>query len=306
MCMMLQLPENRLITIENSKKLHNILSKDESPSFTFIERKDPFDVLVLCDHASDKFPHNLNSLGLEEGTYDKHWSVDIGALDVSYVLSELLEAPLIYTNYSRLVADLNRRTDHPTFISEYAGNAPIPANMNITPQEKQARIEELYNPYHDKINLIMEEYSARGRIPILISLHSYTKKFFNQIRSWEMGVLWAQDDRVVVPVINGLRGKGYNVGENEPYDMKYLSMTTTQKHGDMRRLPNLLLEMRNDLIDTKDKAEKTARDIFEIIKPVIQDENIRTHYEGEIHVATDIEYEANYLFKLAESARKTS
>ena len=70
--------------------------------------------LLLCDHAGQRIPASLGSLGVSQTDLDRHIAYDIGALGVSNCLSERLDAELIYQRYSRLVIDCNRPPHNPT------------------------------------------------------------------------------------------------------------------------------------------------------------------------------------------------
>jgi predicted N-formylglutamate amidohydrolase len=61
-------------------------------------------------------------------------------------------------------------------------------------------------------------------------------------------VLWDSDPRAVTPVLDGLRADpGLVVGDNEPYDGA-LKNDTMYRHGTLRGLAHVLIEVRQDLI----------------------------------------------------------
>ncbi|MCB1358193.1 MAG: N-formylglutamate amidohydrolase, partial [Maritimibacter sp.] len=61
--------------------------------------------LVACDHASNAVPPEIGggSLGLSDADMARHIAWDPGAAGVSIGLGELLGAPVVLGNFSRLV-----------------------------------------------------------------------------------------------------------------------------------------------------------------------------------------------------------
>src|SRR3546814_18822709 len=69
-------------------------------------------------------------------------------------------------------------------------------------------------------------------------------------RPWEIGVLWNRDPRLPRPLMERLRAEGLTVGDNAPYSGADGHGSTQHTHGDRRGLANVLIEVRQDLIDT--------------------------------------------------------
>lgn len=72
-----------------------LLSADEpaAVSVELPQATSPF--LLLCDHAGQAIPKRLGDLGLASGDIDRHIGWDIGALAVSRLLAQQLDATLI-------------------------------------------------------------------------------------------------------------------------------------------------------------------------------------------------------------------
>ena len=84
--------------------------------------------VLVCDHASWQVPSSLEGLGVAERHLKRHIGWDIGALGVARRLSNILDAPLIWLNYSRLVIDCNRVLDHPALIAVESATTTNPGN----------------------------------------------------------------------------------------------------------------------------------------------------------------------------------
>lgn len=281
----------------------DLLGPDEPPPFTVENEGGRAKVIVIADHASNRVPEKLNKLGLTDDELGRHWAIDIGSLDVAKAIAARLDAPLLYCNYSRVVIEVNRRLDHPTAIPKAGEGKEIPGNQLIDTQERERRANAIYYPYHRKLEQMILGYLEQGIVPVILSIHSFTPVFFNQRRPWEVAVLWTQDPRLPVPVMEFFRGKGFTVGDNEPYDVRMVSGSTLHRHADSNRLPSLLMEFRNDTIDTPEKAGHMADLLFESLEAPLQTDTLFTFYDGPLFEGAAKEQEDRYFEELAERAK---
>ncbi len=65
-------------------------------------------LLLLCDHASNAVPPDLDNLGVAAPHFERHIAYDIGAAAVTRALARRLGAPALLTTFSRLIIDPNR------------------------------------------------------------------------------------------------------------------------------------------------------------------------------------------------------
>jgi predicted N-formylglutamate amidohydrolase len=199
------------------------------------------DVLLLCDHASNAVPGDID-LGIAPELLDLHIGVDIGAGSVTRALSAQLGAPAILATVSRLVIDLHRETDH-------AGLIPLRSDGHLVPGNAHAdrfdRIARFHAPYH---RLIRDRVRTR-RPKLILSIHSFTPRLEHggTDRPWEIGVLYNRDDRAARPAIDFFRAQGLPTGDNEPYSGRLLN-ATLNRHAEGQGIPSVALEIRNDLI----------------------------------------------------------
>lgn len=202
--------------------------------------------LITCDHATNIVPPFIakGSLGLPDTEMARHIAYDIGGLGVALRLGETLNAPVICSNFSRLVIDPNRGLDDPTLIMQLYDGTIIPGNRHLDPSARQARIDGLYRPYHDALAGL----AARSGIAI-VSVHSFTPQLNGRPpRPWEVGVLSSYDRRLADPLLARLQGAlDTPVGDNEPYG-GHLPGDAVDQHGLQHGRPNVLLELRQDLI----------------------------------------------------------
>ncbi|WP_424988423.1 N-formylglutamate amidohydrolase [Microbulbifer sp. S227A] len=201
--------------------------------------------LITCDHATNTVPPQINGgdLGLPREDMERHIAYDVGAYDLAQHLGQLLDGPVIASNFSRLVIDPNRGEDDPTLLMKLYDGSVIPANRHADTTERERRLDLCYRPYHD-------ELARMAALPhaVILSVHSFTRQLRGRPpRPWEVGVLYADDDRLARPLIDLLAEDGLCVGDNEPYS-GHLPGDAIDKHAIGPGRPNVLIELRNDLI----------------------------------------------------------
>ncbi len=201
--------------------------------------------LITCDHATNTVPPQINGgdLGLPREDMERHIAYDVGAYDLAQHLGQLLDGPVIASNFSRLVIDPNRGEDDPTLLMKLYDGSVIPANRNADAAERARRLDLCYRPYHD-------ELARMAALPhaVILSIHSFTRQLRGRPpRPWEVGVLYADDDRLARPLIELLAEDGLCVGDNAPYS-GHLPGDSIDKHAIGPGRPNVLIELRNDLI----------------------------------------------------------
>jgi predicted N-formylglutamate amidohydrolase len=210
---------------------------------------------VLCDHASNVVPDFVNGgcLGVAAADMARHIAYDPGAEGVSRALAAALDGPAVLSRFSRLVIDPNRGEGDPTLIMQLYDGTIIPGNRGISDLDADERMRRCHRPYHEAVSRL-----AAGRAaPVLVSVHSYTPQLRGRPpRPWQIGVLYSTDTRLAHPLLARLRGEpGLSVGDNQPYT-GHLPGDTIARHGIERGRPNVLIELRNDLIETE--AQQSA------------------------------------------------
>lgn len=204
--------------------------------------------LVTCDHASNRVPDCINggSLGISAADMDRHIAYDIGAAGVTRRLAERLEAPAILSDFSRLVIDPNRGEDDPTLVMKLYDSTVIPANREVDAAEIERRLDAFHRPYH----AALEALAARRADTVICAIHSFTPRLFGRgDRPWQIGVLYSHlDPRLALVLLERLRAEGdLVVGENEPYG-GHLEGDSIDRHALRQGRPNVLIEIRHDLI----------------------------------------------------------
>ena len=145
--------------------------------------------------------------------------------------------------------DNNRPLGSPTLIPEISETTPVPGNIGLSEADRARRIEEIFLPYHDRIE---REIEAAGRPLLFVAMHSFTDVYKGFERPWHAGVLFNRDQGISRILLDLLRGEpGLVVGENEPYSVSDESDYSAPVHAERRGLPYLEIEIRQDLIATQ-------------------------------------------------------
>lgn len=207
----------------------------------------PARLLFFCDHASNAVPEELANLGLARDDLSRHIAYDIGAGALTEALARRFGAPAFLARWSRLVVDLNRGTDDPTVVAKLSDGRIVPGNRDLDAESVAERIRRYHAPYHAALADKIAAERREGRVPVLISIHSFTPIWRGEKRPWQAGILWDRDGRLAEPLMTALAADGIAVGDNEPYSGA-LENDSLYCHGTMNGLPHVLIEMRQDLI----------------------------------------------------------
>lgn len=211
----------------------------------------------------------LGDLGVSEEERKRHIGWDIGIAGVAERLSAALDAHLVAQRYSRLVIDCNRPPEAASSIPLISEATTIPGNEGLDAAAAQSRRELIFDPYHQRIDAVIDARRQAGQPTVLVSLHSFTPSYAGIARPWHIGTLY-QHDKILPPlVLQGLRAEpDLVVGDNEPYAVTDDTDYTIPVHGERRGLINTGIEIRQDLISDAagetQWAERLARVFSEI------------------------------------------
>ena len=255
-----------------SKKPQNthrqLLAADEPDPFKVINALSEQAILLVCDHASCRFPKSLGDMGLDPVARRCHLAVDIGAGELTEKIAASLGVTAVVAHYSRLVVDCNRELTDPGAFLQFGDGVPVPGNRGISQADRDLRADVLYWPYHEAIGEQVQRIGKIGTSPSFIAVHSFTPVMNGVARPWHMGVLWDTDKRLRDIFLQGFAAAGFVVGDNEPYSGKSPQDFTIDHHAEANGLPHVGIEIRQDLIDDDAGVEEIARLMHSIIESI--------------------------------------
>jgi len=245
-----------------------ILAPSEQPAAEVTNPAGSAPIVLVCEHASAFMPKSMAGLGLREEDRLSHAAWDIGALAVATRLSGLLSAPLVASRVSRLVYDCNRPPEAPDSIPARSETIEAPANANLTPAERQARVREIYQPFRD---LLAATIAGRPVPPALVTIHSFTPVFFGVERRVELGLLHDSDDRLARAMFTAApEFTALNTALNEPYGPEDGVTHTLKEHALPAGLLNVMIEVRNDFVGDDAGAGQVAGELAAMIERALQ------------------------------------
>lgn len=244
----------------------SLLAPDEPAPVSVYNEGARSPYVIVCDHASRALPRALGDLGLTDEERSTHIAWDIGAAAVARLLADDLDAILFLQNYSRLVIDCNRPLVAKDSIPAVTGGVPVPGNQGLGEAEVQARIAEIFSPYHDRIRSELKAREAK-RPYLFLSMHSFTPILYGERRRFHAGVLYHDDRRLAAPFLELLRAEsGLVVGDNEPYSASPATDYSIIDHAQKKNVPYVEIEVRQDLIDEPSGQAEWAKRLARIIR----------------------------------------
>ena len=237
--------------------MSHLLAQGEAAAGLVLNGQGKSPYIIICEHASNRIPKKLGSLGLGEADLKRHIAWDIGAEGTARLLSKLLDAPLILQTYSRLVFDCNRPPEAEGAMPVISETTQIPGNLNLSADDRLARIAEIYRPFQNLISDFLDRRAANHQPAVPISIHSFTKIYHGKERSVELGLLFDRDAWLANQLVKSFAGIKTQL--NEPYGPKDGVMHLMNLQAAPRGLHHVMVEIRNDLIETERGQQEWAQ-----------------------------------------------
>lgn len=231
-----------------------ILTSAEGPPAEIATAGGTAPVCLVCEHASAVIPQSLGTLGLAEEHRLSHAVWDIGAESLARELSRTLDAPLVVARVSRLVCDLNRLPDAPDAMPTRTGEIPVPGNRSVSQDARSARAAEIYDPFHATVSEVLDGFEAP---PAFVTIHSFTPVWQGRPRPTELGLLHDADDRLARAML-AHADPSVVTHLNRPYSARDGVTHTLARHATARGLSNVMIEVRNDLLGSREGVARMA------------------------------------------------
>ncbi len=140
-------------------------------------------LLLTCEHGGPRVPREYAPLfAKRQWLLHTHRGYDFGALWLARRMAAGLGAPLIWSDVTRLLVDLNRSVGTPTLFSVITRPLDRPTRERI--------VKAWYDPYRGRVRAHIAQTIAQGRTSIGIGVHSFTPRYHGQIRKADIGLLY--------------------------------------------------------------------------------------------------------------------
>jgi len=140
-------------------------------------------IIITCEHGGNHVPLEYRHLFTKQNsTLSTHRAWDAGALLLARELAKKLNAPLIVSETTRLLIDLNRSSHHRAVFSEFT--------RNCDEETRQKILREYYFPYRNRVENEITKTLKIGKPVIHFSIHSFTPSLGGEIRNADIGLLY--------------------------------------------------------------------------------------------------------------------
>ena len=223
--------------------------------------------VIVCEYASNKIPDEFHNLGLSPQTLWTHIAWDPGAIGVARGLRQALNADLVAGSVSRLLYDCNRPPEASGAMPERSEIYDIPGNQALSPAEREHRIAAIYLPFRAALASLLDQYQNG----VMITVHSFTPVYFGQPRTCEIGVLHDSDERLATAILEAATPDfPHRLARNVPYSAADGVTHTLRSAAVARGWLNVMLEIRNDLIETADAQAAMAGKLATLLTNAIK------------------------------------
>lgn len=228
------------------------------------------EVVFVCEHASCFVPDEFAGLGLDADALKSHVAWDPGAWAVAQELSAVFDAPLVAPSVSRLVYDCNRPAQAQSAVPQKSEIYDIPGNIGLSEVDRLTRAERFYLPYRNALTTILDNAVSAGRHPAFITIHSFTPVYHGARRTLDLGILYDTDARLADVILRITETEDELIAKgNEPYGPEDGVTYTLAEHAIPRGLPNVMIEIRNDLLSGADAQHAMAVRLAGYIKTAL-------------------------------------
>ena len=236
------------------------MANTANQSYTIINPSQHGHFFFTAEHACHALP--VSPATEEEHWLHTHWGYDIGILPLMTQLCSVLSSQGIHSNYSRLWIDTNRAPTQEGLIKESIEGHPLSFNQNLSPSQRQERIDSIHESYHQAIHKALVQHP---RPVLLISLHSFTPIWENHIRTMDVGVLFDRDEDIAYSCATIIKDAGFFVEMNQPYSGKNGLIYSADRHGSEQNIPYIEFEFNQSILSSPERIHYVAHKMQHIL-----------------------------------------
>ena len=243
---------NAQASIETPHRLHRGFARPRRRGYRGEHRTGSGRFVIVCDHASNHVPPQFREPGPERRDVERHIAWDPGALGVSRLLAERLDATLVLQRFARCSSTATA-TRHGDADSGRERDDAVPGNRALDAADVRAALRDFHAPFHAAIDDVVAA-KARRRQVALVGLHTFNPVYNGKARPWDVGILFDRDTSLSAPLLSALRGRGGARRRREPALQPERSGVSIRSTVTPRRKEraSVMIEIRNDLVRRRD------------------------------------------------------
>lgn len=232
------------------------------------------ELVVSVEHATNRVPKELGTLGLEPHWLEGHHAWDPGAAIIGRAIAKHFGAPLHLGTVSRLVTDLNRSAPHPRLCARNLRpeGVPVPANEAMDRTARVDRRERYWRPWREAVERDLDAAVARHGHAFHLSIHSFTGSFGDTVRTQDFGLMYGPKHQVerelADRVDDRLAERGYTSRRNWPYsglDDGFCMRMRAER--DWSEYVGFEIETNQDTVGSAAGARRFAKVLIEVLEP---------------------------------------
>lgn len=174
-------------------------------------------LLISCEHAGNKIPREYKSFIKKdvEDLLKTHRGWDRGALTLAKEVSRTENAPLYFTELSRLLVDCNRSLNHKSVFG--------PSFQDVPEGMRDEIVRDFYHPYRQSVIEGIERLRKEDKKVLHCAFHSFTPELNGVLRNAEFGLLYDPGRKTEMKwadtMMNQLKKQGFpwRARRNYPY-----------------------------------------------------------------------------------------
>jgi predicted N-formylglutamate amidohydrolase len=147
-------------------------------------------LLLSCEHASNRVPAAYAGLGLSSRLLAQHIAWDPGAAHAARAIAAHIGCPVHLATWSRLLVDANRRLGHPKLFAAVSFGVRVPGNAHLSPEEEARRLRLYYLPYRNAVTADVLQLVSEAGGCLHLSIHSFTPVVGATVRNADVGLLY--------------------------------------------------------------------------------------------------------------------
>jgi len=140
-------------------------------------------LLITSEHGGNLVPPEYQALFQDaEAVLESHRGWDPGSLELAQNLSQATGAELIFTEWTRLLVEVNRSTRHRRLFSEFTAS--------LDPAAKEQLISRYYAPHRQLVSTAVARRVANGSPVLHVGVHTFTPELAGVTRKADVGLLY--------------------------------------------------------------------------------------------------------------------